>query len=216
MRERQDASFKKQRRARIAAVYAATASTLLGINALYEGLWPKSHDLAIQVSDLNIDGDVAEYGVAFYNNGGYHEVIADAKSMLGQTVEGYENTMNWQQDHCFHPVVLEPGKAAYVRYVTKFALDKPEYRAAANQQQKYQLILVFDVLSPSRGVVSVPIPVGTLAPYQSFAEWFGKVAYTFRTRQVSVDFDKARPRVMLGSYPQDDEFRFSKLCRKEA
>ncbi|MCL1092047.1 hypothetical protein L2744_21090 [Shewanella profunda] len=207
------AAKRRLRWARWAAFYAATLSTALTTYTAYKEFRPKRHELDIFVSDLQVNGDIAEYGVAFYNKGDFHEVVASASSILGQFIEEYSAPLNWEQDQCFSPVVVKPGDATYVRYTTKFDFGSLKHRVFKTQKQQYLMMVDFDVLSQENGIISVRVPVGTLVPYES--EWKGKAGYDFLTQKVSVDFDLARPRLTKGTYPQDEEFSFSKLCKQK-
>ena len=87
-RKQDKASKKKERWTKIAAIYGAILSTLLSSYTAYKEFRPKSHDLEIFASDIRVNEDIIEYGIAFYNHGDFHEIVGNASSVLGQAVEG--------------------------------------------------------------------------------------------------------------------------------
>lgn len=127
IRERkQDKAKKKWRWTKIAANYGAIVSTVLLSYTAYVEFRPKAHDLEIFASDIRVNEDIIEYGIAFYNHGDFHEIVGNASSVLGQTVEGESGLLNWEQPHCFKSVSLQPGESTYIRYVTKFNFNEPK------------------------------------------------------------------------------------------
>lgn len=211
-RKQDKASKKKERWTKIAAIYGAILSTLLSSYTAYKEFRPKSHDLEIFASDIRVNEDIIEYGIAFYNHGDFHEIVGNASSVLGQAVEGESGLVNWEQPHCFKSVSLKPGESTYIWYVTKFNFNERK-QLFSRQKQEFLMRLDIDVLAED-GIITERIPVGVLIPYTDIKEWDNKAEYNFVPNRVKVNFEKARPRTTLGSYPQDKKFSFSTLCTK--
>ncbi len=207
-------SKKKEQWTKRIAIYGAVLSTALSSYTAYNEFRPKVHELEIFVSDIEVNSDIAEYGVAFYNKGDFHEIVGNASSVLGQSVDDYSTLLNWEQHHCFKPVSLKPGESTYIRYVTKFDFTQSKHLIPKVQKQEYLMRLDFDVLSPEHGLVTELMPVCVLVPYKGVKEWDGKADFSFVTKRVKVNFDNARPRMTKGSYPNEEEFSFSTLCTK--
>ncbi len=211
-RKQDKASKKRGRWTKIFAIYGAILSTLLSSYTAYKELRPKSHNLEIFASDIRVNEDIIEYGIAFYNHGDFHEIVGNASSVLGQAVEGESGLVNWEQPHCFKSVSLKPGESTYIWYVTKFNFNEQK-QLFSGQKQEFLMRLDFDVLAEN-GIITERIPVGVLIPYTDVKEWDNKAEYNFAPNRVKVNFETARPRTTLGSYPEDKKFSFSTLCTK--
>ncbi len=197
------------------AFYGAITALALGLFNLYQTYRPKSHDLEIFVSDFHVIEDKIQYGIAFYNNGDYTEVISNAASILGQKIEGYTAPLPWEQNRCFEPVVLKPKETIYVRCLTEYKISDPKHAIFKAKHDEYQMLIDFDVLSPDQGLVKERFIVGLLRKLNNgIPDFQDKANYEFVTTRRKVSFENARPRIKLGTYPIEKEFTVLNLCDK--
>ena len=209
------ANDRKQRITTFLSIYSAIIATLLSSYTAYNEFKPKTHNLEILISDIEVNNESAEYGIAFYNNGDYTEIISNAESILGQTIDGYEQQINWQQENCFTPIELKSGESTYVRYITKFEFSNIKHKMPSTLKQEYLMSVYLDILSEKQGIITQRIPVGILRPYQNNPAFKNKASLEFHTQKVQVNFESGRPKIIYGTYPQDSEFSFRTLCNKK-
>jgi hypothetical protein len=210
-----EANERKQRLTKFLAIYGAVVATALSTYSAYKEFKPKQHDLEILISDLEVNNDSAEYGIAFYNNGDYTEIITNASSLLGQTIEGFKLPLNWEQENCFRPISIKAGESNYIRYITKFEFSDLKHSMPSALKPEYLMSIDLDILSELQGVITERIPVGTLRPYQNKESLKGKANFEFHTQKISVNFNNGHPKNIQGIYPQDAEFSFRTLCNKK-
>ena len=197
------------------AFYGTITALALSLYNLYQSYKPKSHDLDIFVSDFRVKEDKIQYGIAFYNNGDYTEIIANAASILGQQIDGYGAPLPWEQNRCFEPVIVKPKETAYVTYLTEYKINDPKHEFFKAQHGEYQVLIDFDILSPEYGLVKERFLVGLLRKLDiGIPDFRDKANYEFANTRRKVNFDNARPRVTLGTYPTDKEFTVLNLCEK--
>ncbi len=197
------------------AFYGALAALALSLYNLYQSYKPKSHDLDIFVSDFRVKEDKIQYGIAFYNNGDFTEIIANAASILGQQIDGYDSLLPWEQNRCFEPVIVKPKETIYVTYLTEYKINDPKHVFFKAKHDEYQVLIDFDILSPEQGLVKERFLVGLLRKLDNGApDLQDKANYEFTTSKRKVNFENARPRVTLGTYPIDKEFTVLNLCEK--